>query len=93
MCVCAYGPFRSMCHIVSGKPEEKVKGLQYVCVRGVGVATGIKSSLIMNTLIWYSREEKDEPLCINGVYFPSPLFLFIINSGCQCYLSFSQGEL
>lgn len=81
-----------VCHLVRRKPEEKVKG-DYVCAGGWGVATGIKSSLIMNTLIWYSREEEDEPLCINDVSVHSPLFLFSINSGCQCYLSFSQGEL
>lgn len=59
-----------------------------VCVLVCAVATGFQSSLIMNTLIWYSREEKDKPPCINGVCLPSPLFLSLslIAAVCVIYL-------
>lgn len=85
VCVCVF-------NIIRVKPGEKGKGT--LCVRVCElvcmVATGIQSSLIMNTLIWYSREEKDKPPYINGVYFPSPLFLSLsLLVGCLCYFSHS----
>ena len=58
-----------------------------MCVCVCVLATGIQSSLIMNTLIWNSGEGEDNPPCINGVYFPSIVLESFINSSCCSYLS------